>query len=228
MSACSSQLSASLLGSELQEDAVSSSKGTAAKSRRAVSVGRVASNKQACSTAKQQKLPSTPGSTQQLLCPSQSSVSTPRAPQTGPGSSTTSVNLESVASQGPIRSKTPESSASTGASQALGSRNRSGRPSWHQATAASSRHTVVASRTAKPSFLARLQDNASSSKATAASAKNQQPLYDAGKVPAAACKQQHDLKAAEMRAKLQEWRQQQQQQKLRKLQAPGTGRFLLD
>lgn len=233
MSACSSQLSASLLGSESEEEANSGSRVIATKSRHAFSAGKVASSKQASRSAKQHKVPNAPGSAQQLSNPTHFAVSTPRAPQTGISSSPISVNLESVASQGPHRTKTPESSASTGASQTLGSRGHSSKPSWQQATAVSSRHsqhshTLAASRTAKPSFLARLQDNASSSKALAVPVKNQQPLHDAGKAPAAATKQQHDTKAAEMRAKLQEWREQQQQQKVQKLQAPSTGLFLVD
>lgn len=213
MSACSSQLSASLLGSKDVADADSAAavNSTLHKHRRSVSAGRNAVSRQASHGSKgsKQTVHKHPCSAGPPQSPARSSVSTPESmPRLAP-KAYEAYPAESVASQGRTRAKTPESTASTGKSQAVKGLSLSNQLSRQQATA-SSRHSqqhpkaTIASQVSKSSFLDRLQDNASSKPSAAASKKQ--------------AAQQHDAKAAEMKAKLLEWRQQQQQQKLQKQQ----------
>ena len=207
MSACSSQLSASLLGSELTDNADSAarSRTTPSNPRRSVSASRSAALRHSSKSSKQtvhRTCSDIPG----LQSPAQSSASTPRSGQ--PAKSPAMYVVESVASQGHARTRTPECTASTGKSQAVPGKSHSSKASWQQATASSRssqpKHSVAPSQQPKSSFLARLQDS-ESSKGPKAAPRQQLP-------------QQPDAKAAEMKAKLLEWRQQQQQQKLQRQQ----------
>lgn len=212
MSACSSQLSASLLGSDVNEDADSAAliRSTDSKPRRSASAGRNAAHKQVShnSSCRKQTVQRSPCSRHPPQPPVQSTADTPCSPACSAGEPPGACAAESVASQGHTRARTPESSASTGKSQAVKGRSLSHKPSRQRATANSRHsqhsHSITALQGPKPNFLDRLQDHASS-KAPAVAFKKQQP-------------QQQDAKAAEMKAKLLEWRQQQQQQKLQKQQ----------
>ncbi len=203
MSACSSQLSASLLGDKFEADSASTADPVRQRPIRSASAGRLQTSKKAKSVIRPSKRDSPPvqpaGKTPEV----KSRTATPRSP---------AWPAESVASQSCAAAKTPQSSASTGQSHATSGSGNSSKPRWQQSTAASSRHqqSSLSSKVSKPSFLNRLQAQDSH----AASDKQQQ----------------HDAKAAEMKAKLQEWReqqkqqkQQQQQQKVAQRSAAGSG-----
>ena len=203
MSACSSQLSTSLLGDSFEADSASTADPIRQRPIRSASAGRVQKSTKAKSIIRPSKRDSSSvqpaGKTPEL----KSRTATPRSP---------ALPAESVASQSCVAAKTPQSSASTGQSHNTSGSGNSSKPRWQQSTAASSRHqqSSLSSKVSKPSFLNRLQAQDSH----AASDKQQQ----------------HDAKAAEMKAKLQEWRelqkqqkQQQQQQKVAQKGAAGSG-----
>ena len=190
MSACSSQLSPSLLGaSAFEADSASTTDSAKHRQPRSVSADRLLSS--ACNTGGNRSTRPAAGSTSQPKQRSNSrAASNPASPQSPV------LPAESVASQGHRITPTPHSSASTGQSHATSGSGNSKKPRWQQSTAASTRsqRTSQASHpSSKQSFLTRLQAQASQA------APDKQ--------------QQHDAKAAEMKAKLQEWRQQQKQQK---------------
>lgn len=182
MSACSSQLSPSLLAAHADEvDSASATHTTKHKQLRSASANRLHSsarvNVGSKSTQPKQRFDSRAAST----------LATPQSPV---------LPAESVTSQGHRANHTPQSSASTGHSHASSGSGISSKPRWQQSTAASSRSQRSGQAphpSSKQSFLTRLQAQAGQS------APHKQ--------------QQHDAKAAEMKAKLQEWRQQQKQQK---------------
>lgn len=190
MSACSSQLSPSLLGSNAVEaDSASTKHSTKHRQPRSASadrhhssarnIGGSRSSRPAAGSASQPK--------QRSNCKAASTPASPKSPV---------LPAESVASQGHRVTSTPLSSASTGQSHASSGSGISNKPRWQQSTAASSRSQRTSQPShpnSKQSFLTRLQAQAG------------QAVPDK--------QQQHDAKAAEMKAKLQEWRQQQKQQK---------------
>ncbi|DBA84822.1 TPA: hypothetical protein ACH3X1_005854 [Trebouxia sp. C0004] len=184
MSACSSQLSASLLGDNL--DSASTADPVTQRPIRSASAGRLQTSRKAKSIIRSSKRDSPPVQPARKTPELTSRTATPRSP---------ALPAESVASQTCAAAKTPQSSASTGQSHNASGSGNSSKPRWQQSTAASSRHqqSSHSSQVSKPSFLNRLQAQDSH----AASDKQQQ----------------HDAKAAEMKAKLQEWREQQKQQK---------------
>ena len=189
MSACSSQLSASLLGSASDEaDSASTVHLPENRHRCSASAGKLHSPAPTASTSRLSRpVPiKSLQSKQRTGYKATSNPVTPRSP---------AVPAESVASQGQLATSTPQSSACSGQSQPTASSGISQKPHWQQSTAASSKRQQQNSShaTSKPSFLTRLQ------------AQEGQTGPDK--------KQQHDAKAAEMKAKLQEWRQQQKQQK---------------
>lgn len=189
MSACSSQLSPSLLGAAAAEvDSASTAHLTTQRQPRSASVGKLHGSARITKSSRSSR-----GAASSVSQPKEHSssraASTPASPQSP------ALPVESVASQGHRPSSTPLSSASTGQSRASSGSNISNKPRWQQSTAASSRHqhTGTSHPGPKQSFLTRLQAQAGQA------APDKQ--------------QQHDAKAAEMKAKLQEWRQQQKQQK---------------
>lgn len=190
MSACSSQLSPTLLGGSTDEaDSASTLNYVRQRQPRSASAGRLHAAKSHSSSIRSSNY------SQHDLQPKHKigTSHTPACNSASPRSPV--VPAESVASQGRTAARTPQSSASIGHSHATSGSGKSSKPLWQQSTAASSRHqqSSMSSQGSKPSFLNRLQAQDSH----AASDKQQQ----------------HNAKAAEMKAKLQEWRQQQKQQK---------------
>lgn len=191
MSACSSQLSASLLGDSLDEaDSASTADRPRQKATRSASAGRLHITTKASASISSQACSSKSRSHRRVPTGRSPEVSrqavTPRSP---------ALPAESVASQGRNAAKTPQSSGSTGQSHATSGSGNSSKPRWRKSTAASSRHqqSSLPAQGSKSSFLNRLQAQGG---------------------PTASDRQvQLDAKAAEMKAKLQEWRQQQKQQK---------------
>lgn len=190
MSACSSRLSPSLLAEHADEvDSAGTAHLTKHKQPRSASANRLHSSAHVNVSSKTSRLAA--GSTSQ---PKQRSAS--RAASTLASPRSPVLPAESVASQGHRVNHTPKSSASTGHSHASSGSGVSSKPRWQQSTAASSRSQKSGQALhpgGKQSFLTRLQAQAGQA------APDKQ--------------QQHDAKAAEMKAKLREWRQHQKQQK---------------
>ena len=196
MSACSSQLSASLLGTAVDEaDSASTVHLTKQRQPRSGSAGKLHSSSHTVSNSRSSRHAAT-SSSQPWLRASNKAASNPATPRSP------ALPAESVASQGHRAASSPQSSASTNQSRASSGSNINHKPRWQQSTAASSRHQQVKAshQSSKPSFLTRLQ------------------AQEGQSVPEK--QQQHAAKAAEMKAKLQEWRQQQKQQKQRLAQKP--------
>ncbi len=187
MSACSSQLSLSLLGGSCDEaDSAGTADPVRQRQPRSASAGRLHTSTKASPSIRPSKHSAQPRQPAGKVHRTKITPASPRSP---------ALPAESVASQGRTSANTPQSSASTGQSHATSGSDKSSKPRWQQSTAASSRHqhsSAVSSQASKPSFLNRLQAQDSH----AASDKQQQL----------------DAKAAEMKAKLQEWRQQQKEQ----------------
>ena len=210
MSACSSQLSPSLLGGATADaDSASTTHLTKQRQPRSASAGMLHASAHLIGGSRSSRRAA--GSTSQPKQRSDSrAVSTPASPQSPV------FPAESVASQGHHAACTPQSSASTSQSHASSGSGISNKPRWQQSTVASSRSQRNSHPSSKQSFLTRLQAQAGQA------APDKQ--------------QQHDAKAAEMKAKLQEWRQQQkqqkqqqQQQRLAQKQGPsdGSGRLMM-
>ena len=154
MSACSSQLSASLLGGELTDTADSAAQSRTAQfnPRRSVSASRSAALRDSSKSSKQ-LVHRTPSKVSRPQSPAQSSASTSKSGQTA--KSPAMYISESVASQGHAWTRTPECTASTGKSQAVPGKSHSNKPSWQQATASSRssqpKHSVAPSQQPKSS-----------------------------------------------------------------------------